>query len=316
MPTCTSSQLGEKPFYRRSPMLFYALLVLILGGAFLIALNLGQYPISPRALWNSLMGHCFGNTPLNDNVETVLWHIRIPRLLMAILVGAALSCSGAAYQGMFKNPLVSPDILGVSSGAGLGASLAFFFDLSLFYVQLFAFVGGLLAVSIVGLLSTQSKRHDPILVLVLAGIAIGSLFGAGISLIKILADPFSQLPSITFWFLGSLTATDTQSLTWVACILAVGLTPLFLLRWRLNLLTLDDDEARTLGVPIKFTRAILILTTTLCTATVVSMTGIIGWVGLLVPHMARLLVGANFMVLLPTSFLMGGTFLLLSLIHI
>ncbi len=213
---------------------------------------------------------------------------------------------------MFKNPLVSPDILGVSSGAGLGASLAIFYNLPMFYVQLFAFTGGILAVLCVSMVASRSRNQDPILVLVLSGIAIGSLLGAGISLLKILADPFTQLPSITFWLLGSFTAVGVKELSQLAPTLILGILPLFLLRWRLNLLALEEDEAKSLGIPIQRTRYILIIFTTLCTASAVSITGIIGWVGLLVPHIARLLVGANFILLLPTSLLLGASFLLLT----
>ena len=213
---------------------------------------------------------------------------------------------------MFKNPLVSPDILGVSSGAGLGASLAIFYNLPMFYVQLFAFTGGILAVLCVSMVASRSRNQDPILVLVLSGIAIGSLLGAGISLLKILADPFTQLPSITFWLLGSFTAVGMKELTQLTPILILGILPLFLLRWRLNLLALEEDEAKSLGIPIQRTRYILIIFTTLCTASAVSITGIIGWIGLLVPHIARLLVGANFILLLPTSLLLGASFLLLT----
>ena len=180
------------------------------------------------------------------------------------------------------------------------------------YIQLFAFSGGILAVLCVSLIASRSRTQDPILVLVLSGIAIGSLLGAGISLLKILADPFTQLPSITFWLLGSLTAINQQDLIQLIPMLLLGIIPIFLLRWRLNLLSLDEDEAQTLGVPIKRTRWILIVFTTLCTASAVAMTGIIGWVGLLVPHIARLLVGANFIRLLPTSLLLGASFLLLT----
>ena len=190
--------------------------------------------------------------------------------------------------------------------------MAIFYNLPMFYIQLFAFLGGISAVFCVSLIASRSKEQDPILVLVLAGIAIGSLLGAGISLLKILADPFTQLPSITFWLLGSLTAITPKDVVQLAPILILGMAPLFLLRWRLNLLSLEEEEARSLGVPIKATRYILIIFTTICTASAVSITGIIGWVGLLVPHIARLLVGANFILLLPTSLLLGASFLLLT----
>ena len=283
-------------FLLRSPRLFFVLLVGLLLGSILLALNVGKYPLSASQLWEtiscSFSRQCQGNTE-----QTVLWKIRLPRIFASCFVGAAL---------------VLPDILGVSVGAGFGASLAIFYNLSMVSIQLFAFSGGILAVLCVSLIASRSRTQDPILVLVLSGIAIGSLLGAGISLLKILADPFTQLPSITFWLLGSLTAINQQDLIQLFPMLLLGIIPIFLLRWRLNLLSLDEDEAQTLGVPIKRTRWILIVFTTLCTASAVAMTGIIGWVGLLVPHIARLLVGANFIRLLPTSLLLGASFLLLT----
>lgn len=299
-------------FIQRSPRLFFFLLTILLVGSILFSLNVGKFPLSPTQLWLAINcifdAQCVAPSP----IHTVLWQIRSPRIIVACLVGAALACAGATYQGMFKNPLVSPDILGVSAGAGFGASLAIFYSLPMIYIQLFAFLGGILAVFCVSLIATRSKDQDPILVLVLSGIAIGSLLGAGISLLKILADPFTQLPSITFWLLGSLTAIRPQEVWQLTPILFLGILPLFLLRWRLNLLSLEEDEAKSLGVPIKTTRYILIIFTTICTASAVSITGIIGWVGLLVPHIARLLVGANFILLLPTSLLIGASFLLLT----
>ncbi len=297
---------------QRAPRLFFLLLTGILVGSILLALNVGKFPVSPSQLWQTLVCSVNSQCDTNSPIHTVLWQIRLPRIAVACLVGAALACAGATYQGMFKNPLVSPDILGVSAGAGFGASLAIFYNLPMFYIQLFAFLGGIATVFCVSLIATRSKDQDPILVLVLSGIAIGSLLGAGISLLKILADPFTQLPSITFWLLGSLTAISPQDVLQLAPILLLGMAPLFLLRWRLNLLSLEEEEARSLGVPIKMTRYILIIFTTLCTASAVSITGIIGWVGLLVPHIARLLVGANFILLLPTSLLLGAAFLLLT----
>lgn len=301
-----------QPFIQRSPRIFFLLLIALLIGSILLALNVGKFSISPSQLWQTIV--CSWDSQCNSDspIHTVLWQIRSPRIVVACLVGAALACAGATYQGMFKNPLVSPDILGVSAGAGLGASLAIFYSLPMFYIQLFAFLGGISAVLCVSLIASRSKEQDPILVLVLAGIAIGSLLGAGISLLKILADPFTQLPSITFWLLGSLTAITPKDVLQLAPILILGMMPLFLLRWRLNLLSLEEEEARSLGVPIKTTRYILIIFTTICTASAVSITGIIGWVGLLVPHIARLLVGANFILLLPTSLLLGASFLLLT----
>ncbi|QIM62828.1 iron ABC transporter permease [Pasteurellaceae bacterium Orientalotternb1] len=289
----------------------FTLLVSLLLASILISLNVGKFPISLSQLWQSISCHWSADC-VPTQVDTVLWHIRIPRIIVACLVGSALACAGATYQGMFKNPLVSPDILGVSAGAGLGASLAIFYDLPMWNVQLFAFCGGLFAVFCVSLIASRNKRRDPILVLVLAGVAIGTLLGSGISLLKILADPFTQLQAITFWLLGSLTAVNLTDAWQLFGLITLSLIPLFLLRWRLNLLSLDEDEAQTLGLSVKHTRYLLIIFTTLCTASAVSVTGIIGWVGLVVPHIARLLVGANFIVLLPTSLLLGATFLVIT----
>lgn len=246
-------------FVQRNPKLFFTSLVILLVGTILLSLNVGRFPISPLQLGQAI--RCVFETECQtpSSVETVLWHIRTPRIFVACLVGAALAAAGATYQGMFKNPLVSPDILGVSSGAGLGASLAIFYNLPMFYVQLFAFSGGILAVLCVSMVASRSRNQDPIWVLVLSGIAIGSLLGAGISLLKILADPFTQLPSITFWLLGSFTAVGVKELSQLTPILILGILPLFLLRWRLNLLALEEDEAKSLGIPIQRTRYILII---------------------------------------------------------
>ena len=213
---------------------------------------------------------------------------------------------------MFRNPLVSPDILGVSAGAGLGAVLAIWLGLPLGAVQGFAFVGGLSAVGAVLGLSLLVRRHDPVLVLVLAGVAVGALLGAGIALIKTVADPTTQLPSITFWLMGGLNAITVSDLLGTAPALLLGLLPMALLRWRMNLLSLDDDEAEALGVPVGRMRMLLVAAATLATAAAVSIAGIIGWVGLVVPHVARLLVGPDFGRLLPASLMLGGGFLVVA----
>ncbi len=273
--------------------------------ALLAAFACGPYPLSPAealaALW--------AGPSAESNAATVLWQLRLPRIAAGFLVGAALSAAGAAYQGMFRNPLVSPDILGVSAGAGLGAALAIYFGLPLAAVQAVAFAGGLLAVAAVVFVAGQVRRHDPVLVLVLAGVAVGTLFSAGISLIKVLADPTVQLPSITFWLLGGLNAVASGDLWLTAPLIAVGLSPMLLLRWRINLLSLSDEEAAALGMNVARLRGTLIVSATLMTAAAVSIAGIVGWVGLVVPHAARLLVGPEFSRLLPASLLLGGGFL-------
>lgn len=295
---CSTSDRG-----RWGWVLALALLLAVL----LWALGVGQFALSPaqvaQALWAWVTGAA---SPLPPTAETVLWNIRLPRIAAGMAVGAALAAAGAAYQGMFRNPLVSPDILGVSSGAGLGAVLGIFLGWSMVAVQLLAFGGGLAAVAVVVAISAGVRRHDP--VLVLAGIALGALLGAGIALVKTLADPNTQLPSITFWLMGGLSAVTLQEVRVTAPVMLAALVPLVLLRWRINLLGLPDEEALALGVRVGRLRLLLVACATLGTAAAVSLAGIIGWVGLVVPHVARLLVGPNFVRLLPASILLGAGF--------
>ncbi|MDY0309634.1 MAG: iron ABC transporter permease [Castellaniella sp.] len=279
--------------------------------ACLWALLAGKYPASTVEFLRALLAGPPSDAAA-DPLATVLWHLRMPRVLGAVLVGAGLAAAGAAYQAMFRNPLVSPDILGVSAGAGLGAVLGIYFGLPLGAVQVLAFLGGSAAVALVYLVSTRVQGYEPTLVLVLAGVALASLLGAGISLIKVLADPYSQLPTITFWLLGGLNAVTFQDVAYALPVLALGLVAMFLLRWRIDLLSLGDEEAVALGVPVARMRMTLVIAATLATAATISFTGIIGWVGLVVPHIARLLVGPAFTRLLPASLLGGGVFLLLA----
>ena len=273
--------------------------------ALLAAFTFGPYSLAPGEVLAALLA---GPAATGD-AATVVWNLRLPRIGAGLLVGMALSAAGAAYQGMFRNPLVSPDILGVSAGAGLGASLAILYGLPLAAVQGAAFCGGLLAVGVVYFVAGRVRRHDPVLILVLAGVAVGTLFGAGISLVKVLADPSAQLPSITFWLLGGLNAAAPTDLALAAPLVAIGLVPMLLLRWQVNLLALSDEEAAAMGVNVTRLRLVLIASATLMTAAAVSIAGIVGWIGLVVPHAARLLVGPEFSRLLPTALLLGGGFL-------
>jgi iron complex transport system permease protein len=270
-----------------------------------VAFAVGRYPISVSELVSVLAGQ-----PVATNVETVVLQVRGPRVLAALLVGAALAAAGTAYQGMFRNPLVSPDILGVSTGAALGAVLAIFLSQNMLMTQAFAFAGGLAAVGLVYGVGSRLRGHDPLLALVLTGVVIGTLLGSAIALIKYLADPYNQLPAITFWLLGSLASIAPKDLAIAAPLALAGLVPMLLLRWRMNLLALPDDEARALGVDTWRLRTVVVACATLMTASVVAISGIIGWVGLLIPHAARLVVGPDFGRLLPLAMLMGAAFLL------
>ena len=259
------SQCRRRGRVRRNLGWWPALVLLAL--VLLWALGSGQFALAPAQLAEALWARATGAaSPLAPAAETVLWNIRLPRIAAGMAVGAMLAAAGAAYQGMFRNPLVSPDILGVSAGAGLGAVVAIYLGLSMFAVQWLAFGGGLVAVAVVVLISACVRRHDPVLVLVLAGIALGALLGAGIALIKTLADPNTQLPSITFWLMGGLSAVTLQEVVATAPVMLASLLPLLLLRWRINLLALPDEEARALGLPVAWPRLVLVVCATPGTA--------------------------------------------------
>ncbi len=289
-----------------------AIAALALVAALMLAFAVGRFPLAPgdvlALVWSELSGTPHG---LPATAETVLWQIRMPRAAAAVMVGAALAAAGAAYQGLFRNPLVAPDILGVSAGAALGAALGIFLSFDLWSIQALSFGFGLAAVGAVALVGNAIRTHDPILVLILAGVAIGALLASILALLKYLADPYNQLPAITFWLLGSLAATNRDDVAATLAPVALGLIPLWLLRWRMNVMALGDEEARALGVNAGRVRIVVIAGATLMTAAVVSISGIIGWIGLLIPHFARLIVGPNFSRLLPAALLLGATFMLL-----
>jgi iron complex transport system permease protein len=285
------------------------LLACLLVAVTLVASGIGPYRIAPQdilhAIWRWPRGEAGAGA-----IDTVLFNIRFPRVVAAGLVGAALAAAGAAYQSLFHNPLVSPDILGVSTGAGLGAVTGILLGLPVVAIQALGFGGGLLTVAVVAALARGLRGSNDVLVLVLAGIVVGALAGAAISLVKVLADPYDQLPAITFWLLGSLAGVKANDVAVTIPLVVLGLAPLVLLRWRIGLLSLGDDEARALGVEVGRLRVIVIAAATLVTASVVAISGVIGWVGLMVPHMARLLVGPRFDRLLPAAILLGAAFMI------
>jgi len=302
----SSPEVGQRP-YRLIVGFGVLALALLLAAAFAA----GRYPVAAgdvlRVLWSWAGGAPHG---LDPAIETVVLEIRGPRVLSALLVGAALAAAGAAYQNLFRNPLVSPDILGVSAGAAVGAVLGIFLSLGLLLIQGMAFAGGLLAVALVYFTARKVRGHDPLLVLVLAGVVLGSLLGACVALMKYLADPYNQLPAITFWLLGSLASVNPADLWLAAPLMCAGLIPLWLLRWRIDVLALDDEEARALGVATGRIRLAVIVCATLMTSAAVAIAGVVGWIGLVIPHFARLLSGPDFSRLLPLSVLLGAGFLL------
>jgi iron complex transport system permease protein len=292
-----------------APGLLIAFAILIAG--LLLALTVGRYPVSISELFDIVAAKLSGRAPdVPAAAVNVIWQIRGPRVLAAALVGASLAIAGTAFQGLFRNPLVSPELLGASSGAALGAVIGIYLALGVFAIQAFAFVGGLIAVSAVYLIGSAIRARDPILVLVLTGVVIGALLGAGVGLVKYIADPYNQLPAMTFWLLGSLAAINVADLVPLFGPVALGTLVLFALRWRMNVMSLPDEEARALGVSTGPLRIAIVAAATLVTSASVAAAGVIGWVGLVVPHIARTLVGPDFARLVPAAALLGGGFLL------
>jgi len=288
------------------------LLPLLLAAGFFVSFVIGSYPISIETVLAIIVGKIM-NLPQSwtKDMEIVVMKIRLPRITAAILVGAALSTSGAAYQGMFKNPMVSPGLLGVSAGASLGAALAILFSYNIVGIQIGAFIGGMLAVTITYLVSVWLGRNgDTMLVMILTGIIVGMLFSSFLSLIKYAADPYTKLPTITYWLMGSLASVNSNDVLIASIPIVIGLVLLMLVRWNLNVMSFGDEEAKALGVNTGRVRLLVIAAATMITASAVAISGMIGLVGLIVPHLARLLVGPDYKVLMPAAMMMGGLFLL------
>ncbi|KAA6344560.1 iron complex transport system permease protein [termite gut metagenome] len=293
--------------YTTDALWLIALLVLLVL-VILASFSLGRYPIAIGELLNYL----FRGNYTDENIPLLISQVRMPRITGAILAGGGLAISGAAYQGLFRNPMVSPDLLGVSSGAGFGAALAIILSMGILGIQTMAFVAGLGAVLFTLFISRIiGQNHDKILMLVLSGIVVGSLFSALLSLMKYLADSESKLPDITFWLMGSLADVSLKELAVVAPIVLLPLIPLLLISWKLNVLSFGDGEASTMGVNTRQLRLTVVGCASLITASIVCITGLIGWVGLIIPHIARFIVGANHRILLPASFLLGAVFMLI-----
>ena len=277
---------------------------------FLASFLIGRYPISPVDVVNTILCPIFPQLEVNSTITTIVYEIRLPRILGAIVVGACLAISGAAFQSIFKNPLVSSDLLGVSNGAGFGAALAILLSGANIVTQIFAFVFGLISVATTYLISRTYKAGG-ILVLVLSGVAISAFFNSLISAIKFIADPDDKLPEIVYWLMGSLASINADKLLMILIPVIIGLVILLLLRWHMNLLAMGDEEAQSLGLNPSRIRLLIIAGCTLLTSAAVSISGIVGWVGLIIPHMARMIVGPDNRVLLPASLSLGASFLLL-----
>jgi len=287
------------------------LLGVVLLAAILFSFGIGRYPIAPQEVAGILASKVVPMEPFwTPRMETIFFSVRLPRILLACLVGCCLSAAGAAYQGVFKNPMAAPDVLGASSGAAFGAALSIMNYWPKSTITICAFLVSLGTVTAAYALSKRAKGSR-VLSLVLSGIIISSLLTAGTSYIKLVADPNDQLPAITYWLMGSLAGTRFSDTLWAMLPMAIGLAPILLLRWQINILTLGDAEARTIGVNADVVRLIIIVGATLITAASVSVSGMIGWVGLVIPHLARRLVGNSYRTLMPASMLLGAAFLLM-----
>lgn len=286
-------------------------MLILLIAAFFFSMCIGRYSITPMEVVEIIFASITDTAEAFDPIRVnVVMQVRLPRILLSIIIGAGLACSGAAYQCLFGNPLVSPDILGVSAGAGFGASLAILFSASAFMVQAQALLFGVIAVGIVLMISRVQKKTE-LFMLVLSGVIVGALFEALVSLIKYVADPQDKLPAIVIWLMGSLASASYKKVAIAAATIVPCILVLLVLRWKMNLLSLDEEEARSLGINVDRLRIIIILVSTLMTAVSVSLCGIIGWIGLVIPHIGRFFVGNDHRGLIPSCTILGAIYLLL-----
>ena len=284
-------------------------IALLLG--IIISIFLGQFSINPKELFGIIFSQIADIKPFwTDQQEHVFWTIRLPRVVLACLVGTALSTAGAVYQSVFENPMAAPDFLGASSGAALGAALAIILGFSGGLITLLAFAFSMATIILVYFVGNRTKGNKTV-GLVLAGLMISSIAQAGTSFIKLVADQTNELPAITYWLMGSLSAVTPKDLLFAAIVIIIGVIPMFILGWKINVLTIGEQEAMTMGISVSRVRLVSLVAATLVTAAAVSVSGMIGWVGLVVPHFCRKIVGNNFKYLLPASVLTGALFLLL-----
>lgn len=286
-------------------------LVILLIVVIIISLTLGRYWVDPLSVIKIILSEKIPLTKTwTSQAETVILQVRLPRVLLGLFVGAGLSLAGATYQGIFQNPMVSPDILGASWGAAFGAALALFFSCNYFMTTFISFLFGLFSVSLVCLVGRVVKNNIT-LGYILAGIMIGSIFSSSISFLKLVADPLNTLPAITYWLMGSLSSSMRIDVYWCVPFMIAGMIPIILLRWKINLLTMGEEEARSMGVNVRKVQLVLIMSATLITAAAVSVSGMIGWIGLIIPHFTRMIVGNDYRRIIPVSLVLGGGYLLL-----
>lgn len=275
-----------------------------------VAICVGRLSSNPVDVYHAILSKFGMSANRNEAMETVVFSIRIPRVLASMMIGAMLSLSGAVYQGVFRNPLVSPDILGVSAGATVGAAGAILLGLGMIERQVFAFLGGILAVMLATSIPKLLKNETN-LILVLSGIIVGGFLASLCAIMKFAADEQTQLPAIVFWQMGSFASINMKEIVVVSPVFLLGTILLIGLSWRINILSFGEVEAKTLGMNIKQIRGITIACASLLTASAVSICGTIGWIGLVIPHLARLLVGSDHVRMIPVTALTGAMFMLI-----
>ncbi len=286
-----------------------AILIILYALIFVLSFSIGRYPVHPVELMKILLSRIL---PIEQDwtpqAQSVVFCIRLPRIIASSLIGAGLSLSGLIFQMIFRNPMVSPDVLGTSTGAGFGASLALLWALPSFSIPILAFAGGMLAVLLVWRIASKVPSNQ-VLGLILGGIMISSLFQSGTSFIKLVADPEDELPAITYFLMGSLAGAGMDEVKLIIVPMVISAVPMIILSWRMNILSLPEEEAKSLGVDSKLLRGIAIASSSLMTASTVAVAGVIGWVGLVIPHITRMIVGPDARRTIPSSIILGAAFL-------
>lgn len=295
---------------RRKQTWFVFAFAIIYIFVFILSFTIGRYPVNPLTMIKILLSKIFPIEQTWSNQEAiVVMNIRLPRLLAATLVGAGLSLSGLVFQTIFHNPMVSPDVLGTTSGAGFGAALALLLGLNGLMVNAVAFLFGILSIFLVWLISSRVK-HNQVLGFVLGGIMISSLFSSLTSFVKLVADPNDTLPSITYFLMGSLAGCTSKDVLISFFPIAIGCVTILLLSWKINILSLSEEEAKSLGVNTHLIRIIAIIASALIISTAVSISGVIGWIGLVIPHIVRMIIGCDTRKTMPSSIFLGSAFLI------
>lgn len=312
-PERGAAAVNIKCIEQKPSKLKWTLMAILPIALFILSLFLGRYVVMPDHV-AGILGQRIFHMPIEtfwtETAETVIMKVRLPRAIMAALIGAGLSMSGASFQGMFQNPLVSPFILGVSAGASFGAAVGLVLELPAIGIEGLAFIFGIIAVTITYFMA-HIYKVTPVLMLVLSGMVVSAFFQAMLSLIKFVADDEEKLPAITFWLMGSLGSVGPKELAIAVIPIIISMVGLYLTRWKLNVLSMGDSESRALGINSEMIKAIIIICTTVITATAVAFCGIIGWVGQVIPHVCRMIVGPDHKVLIPATMLVGAGYLLM-----